>query len=184
MEFTLFYKGKLLKSRKTKVEEKQRLLRHFHSQLKILWKQPPLFDPFNIVPLWDREISLVYEIGSFRFVPLVNRRLHMIAEIDVTMLRPEPPGLIIKSGDIDNRLKTLLDSLKMPTEPNSLPSTEKPVNGEDPFFCVLEDDSLITKVSVNTSQLLESNIHSSEVSLIINVKTKLTQIIWANIGLG
>jgi uncharacterized protein YcfL len=62
--------------------------------------------------------------------------------------------------------------------------TEKPINGEDPFFCVLEDDSLITKVSVNTAQLLESNIHSSEVSLIINIKTKLTQVIWANMGLG
>jgi hypothetical protein len=182
MEFTLFYKGELLKTRKAKSEKKQRLRRHFHSQLKLLWKQPPLL--IDDVPLWDREEKLIYEIGNFRFMPLVNRRIHMIAELDVTMLRPEAPGSIIKSGDIDNRLKTLIDALKIPSELNALPSDDKPRDDEEPFFCLLEDDSLITKVSVNTAQLLEERTHSSEVVLFIYVKTKITELTYGNLGLG
>jgi hypothetical protein len=30
-----------------------------------------------------------------------------------------------------------------------------PAEDEDPFFCLLEDDSLITKVSIETDMLLE-----------------------------
>jgi hypothetical protein len=182
MEFTLFYEGKLLTTTKARSEKKQSLRRHFHSQLKLLWQQPPLL--INDVPLWDKKVKLIYKIGKFRFVPLVNRRIHMIAEIDVTMLRPEEPGSIIKSGDIDNRLKTLIDALKMPLQPNALPPDDKPQDDEDPFFCLLEDDSLITKVSVNTAQLLQRHANSSEVILFIHVKTKLTGVTWANIGLG
>jgi hypothetical protein len=184
MEFTLFYKGDLLKTKKAGAEKKQELRRHFHSQLKLLWQQPPLLGSAGDVPLWNKEISLVYNIGGFRFVPLVNRRIHMIAEIDITLLRPESPGSILKSGDIDNRLKTLLDALKMPGEPNAIPTGDNPLEGEDPFFCLVEDDSLITRISVNTAQLLQSPIYSSEVVLLIHVKTKLTEVIWANIGLG
>ena len=42
MEFTLFYRGPLKANRGSK--EKQELRRHFHSQLKVLWQQPPLED--------------------------------------------------------------------------------------------------------------------------------------------
>ncbi|HOA94424.1 MAG TPA: hypothetical protein PKJ79_11745, partial [Quisquiliibacterium sp.] len=57
-------------------------------------------------------------------------------------------------GDIDNRLKTLLDGLRMPRGANegrqTLLDTPDPV----PFFCLLEDDSLVTKVTVESEQLL------------------------------
>ena len=102
----------------------------------------------------------------------------MIAELDITMLRPEPPGKVIQSGDIDNRIKTLLDGLRMPKVEQELP------NGEIPFFCLLKDDNLITRISVNTDRLLENNIDPSEVVLLIHVHTKLTRLIYANIGLG
>ena len=75
-------------------------------------------------------------------------------------------------GDIDNRLKTLLDALAMPSQPNALPASATPDSGETPFFCVLEDDKLITKVSVQTYSLLAPVGSSSEVECTVLVRTK------------
>jgi hypothetical protein len=183
MEFTLFYQGELLKTKKVTVEEKQRLRRHFHSQLKVLWQRPPLLTNHSDGNRWEQPFWLVKEIGNFRFVPLIIRTMHMVAEIDIMMLRPEPPGDLIKSGDIDNRLKTLFDALKIPNQPSAIPRGQQPEDGEDPFFCMLEDDSLITKVSVNTAQLLKGTNHPSEVVLLIHVQTKLAKATMDNLDL-
>ena len=109
----------------------------------------------------------------------------MIAELDLTLLRPGPPGnLIVQSGDIDNRLKTLLDALKIPKEPTALAADEAPLQNETPFFCLLEDDSLITAISVTTDRLLEKTVDPNEVLLLIHVTTRVTRAIWGNSGLG
>jgi hypothetical protein len=101
------------------------------------------------------------------------------------LLRPEPPGSIIsQGGDIDNRLKTLFDALKVPTEPTALPLSAKPTDDENPFFCLLQDDNLITKVQVSTDRLLDSCESTSEVVLLIHVTTKAVRASWANTGLG
>jgi hypothetical protein len=100
------------------------------------------------------------------------------------MLRPEPPGSILtQAGDIDNRLKTLFDALKVPAEPDALPSNDNPKEDEKPFFCLLEDDNLITKISVETDRLLEQCSGPSEAVLLIHVTTKATRQSWANMGL-
>ena len=184
MEFTLFYRGLLKANRGPK--EKQDLRRNFHTQLNLLWQQPPLEDchEFKDISPQSGKISLVYNIGGFNFIPLVSKKIHMIAELDITMLRPEPPGKVIQSGDIDNRIKTLLDGLRMPKVEQELPNGDNPKKGEIPFFCLLKDDNLITRISVNTDRLLENNIDPSEVVLLIHVHTKLTRLIYANIGLG
>jgi hypothetical protein len=115
----------------------------------------------------------------------VSEKINLIAELSITLLRPEAPGSILtQSGDIDNRLKTLFDALKVPTEPTALPNDEKPGDGENPFFCLLEDDNLITKVSVNTDRLLDKVASASEVVLMIHVHTKYTRDTYANTGLG
>jgi hypothetical protein len=53
-------------------------------------------------------------------------------------------------GDIDNRVKVL----KVPRECNEIPKEQGPEKDEEPFFCLLEDDSLITKVAITTDRLL------------------------------
>ena len=96
-----------------------------------------------------------------------------VAELEVTLLWPQTPGNIITSGgDIDNRLKTLFDALKVPSEPSALPIGTIPQLGEEPFFCLLEDDSLIARVSVETDRLLEPCSDTSMVRLFIRVKTR------------
>jgi hypothetical protein len=123
-------------------------------------------------------------VGTHGFVPLVTQELHLVAEVAVTMLRPEPPGrLITQGGDIDNRLKTLFDALRMPTI-SELPASFQAPAGGRPFFCLLEDDNLITSVSVRTEQLLEPGASDSEVILLLDVQTRALAVKWGNSGLG
>jgi hypothetical protein len=182
MEFTLSYRGEL-KSNGDK-EHKHILRRRFHSQLAELWRQPPLNDrpelaadsPGNGNP------SLSVRRDPFRFVPLVSTRICAIAGLDILMLRPGAPGDIIRGGgDIDNRLKTLLDALKVP-EANALPSNCTPQSGEDPFYCLLEDDKLVTSIRIETDRLLDASIEN-EVLLVVRVSTKLTEVYMDTIGL-
>ena len=107
------------------------------------------------------------------------------AELSLTLLRPEPPGnLLTQGGDIDNRLKTLFDALTMPRHANALPVGAKPEEGEMPFFCLLEDDNLVTSVQVRTEQLLEPECDSSVVELFIFVRTRISRQTYGNGFLG
>lgn len=185
MEFTLHYRGELKANRGAK--DKHALRRYFHSQLAILWQQIPLKDRGDLLGQEenDKNSSIIQSINGFDFAPLINEKLHLIAELRITMLRPEPPGAIItQAGDIDNRLKTLFDALKMPKEPTALPTGEQPKEDEMPFFCLLEDDNLITKVAVSTDRLLYGGVSPSEVELMVHVTTKAVRATWANSGLG
>jgi hypothetical protein len=112
----------------------------------------------------------------FTFVPLVAAEMNVIAELSIVLLRPEPPGgLLTQGGDIDNRLKTLFDALSMPQQTNSLSPTAAPESGETPFFCLLENDNLVTSVAVRTEQLLEPDIDHALVDVTVHVRTRVTR---------
>lgn len=183
MEFTLHYRGDLKANRGAK--DKQKLRRHFHSQLSILWDQMPLNEMHRFLDKVPKkgEVSIIKSVNGYDFAPLINEKLNLIAELSIIMLRPEPPGSIItQSGDIDNRLKTLFDSLKVPAESTAIPKGDSPKNDEHPFFCLLEDDNLISSVSVKTDRLLYKCESSLEVELLIHVKTKTTRSSWDNLA--
>lgn len=182
MEFTLYYRGQLKTNRGPK--DKQALRRFFHCQMRVLWSQMPLKENHDLLKKTSKS-SIILPVNGFNFAPLVTEKLNLIAELTITLLRPEAPGSIItQAGDIDNRLKTLFDALKVPLEPTAIPKGDVPKSDEDPFFCLLEDDNLITKVSVTTDRLLDNFINASEVVLLVHVQTKATRKTWDNIGLG
>jgi hypothetical protein len=60
----------------------------------------------------------------------------------------------VTHGDIDNRLKTLFDALQIP-DANQDYQSNPPAADERPLFCLLENDRLISKVTVETDTLLE-----------------------------
>jgi len=127
----------------------------------------------------------ITQVSGFKFVSLVSERLHLITELDIALLRPGLPGSIVtKGGDIDNRLKTLLDSLKVPKEAGEIPSNDLPKRGENPFFCLMEDDKLITRLNVETGQLLTRYRRDSFVKLLIHVKIKAIELTHNNFGLA
>jgi hypothetical protein len=169
MNFILYYHGQLKSNGDSK--EKHSLREKFHPQLKTLWTQEPLshFASFYSSP--DPEFSIARQIGPYTFVPLICQAFHLVARVHLTLLRPEPSGSIVtQGGDIDNRLKTLLDALKIP-ERNALPPNAAPSPNDRFFFCLLEDDNLITDLSVNTKQLLGPVLKKGEVIVILDVET-------------
>ena len=56
---------------------------------------------------------------------------------------------------MDNRLKTLFDALSCPRESSQLGQFTVPDDEEKPFFCLLEDDLVLTRASVESDVLLE-----------------------------
>ena len=170
MKFSLYYRGPLKSNGGPK--EKHMIRRSFHPQLKTLWSQEPLSHFTGFYESSNAEDSIARRVGLFKFVPLVCQAFHLVTSIHITLLRSEPPGSIVtQGGDIDNRLKTLLDSLKIPSEPGALHPDEKPDSAEEIFFCLLEDDNLITELSVNTKQLLEPTRARGEVITILDIET-------------
>jgi hypothetical protein len=193
MEFRLFYRGPL-KSNGSK-EHKHDIRRQFHPQLRNLWNQSPLKDvfPFSLSRAPESLKASLYvlgieqpfwEIGNCRFFPLVRKDFNLIAQLEIILLRPEEPGAIItQGGDIDNRLKTLFDALRMPTAISELPSSCVPATDENPlFYCLLQDDALITGVSVVTDRLL-SVCEGEEVILLVKTRITGTKSIWINQGI-
>lgn len=170
IEFTLTYNGELRPNGER--DHKHALRRVFHVQLQHLWKNPPRPAPGTMARVIPdvADSSFHIRVGTFSFLPIISESGFNVAEIDVTMLRSESAGSIItRSGDLDNRLKTLFDAMKVPTEPE-LPDGSAPLNDELPFWCVLEDDQLITHVSVRTHRLLSPSAGSSDVQLLVNVR--------------
>jgi hypothetical protein len=194
MEFTLVYQGTLRAN--GSIKEKQDIRREFHKQLAELWKQEPLSSRTQNSPVLLNNVvttgmlstdptSVMQKVNDFQFIPIVSSKLNLIAELDITFLRPEPPGCIVtQGGDIDNRLKTLFDAFRIPKESKEIPKGDVPSPGENPFYCLLEDDSLITKVAVRTDRLLKPCTDSSFVELLIAVRTKITRMSWDNMDLG
>jgi len=180
MKFTLVYRGPVKPNGDRK--HKHKLRRAFHPQLKDLWRLPPLnalaTDPHHYLSLDPQHAaqSVICQWGGFAFAPVVSNRLKLRAHLEILFLRPEEAGKIIhEGGDIDNRIKTLLDALRVPTE-GELPEEDTPANDESPFFCLLEDDALITGLSVVTDRLL-GGTQAGEALLVITVQARPHEVI-------
>jgi hypothetical protein len=99
------------------------------------------------------------------------------------MLRAEAPGrIIVGRGDIDNRLKTLFDALRAPTSKQEIKEGARATSADDPLYVLLEDD-LITRASVETDRWLNAPA-TDQVLVILQCRTRATQVIWGNMGLG
>ncbi len=111
--------------------------------------------------------------GSRLFRPLVRKSLAISCTLKILFLRKEIPGGVYQGGDLDNRLKTLLDSLSVPAHPEQVINDDRTI--EDPILCLVEDDALITGLSITTDRLLsQPNASKSEVRMYIEVDVWLT----------
>lgn len=191
--------------RNPRSREKHKVRKAFHKQLQELWKQNPLLrkqlewpvivmrTSANLVSYpgpgvlqllhadkenprakpWVEHLADKHTKYGYRFVPLVLKEFGVTCSLDILFLRRDNPGNLIRTGgDIDNRIKVLLDGLKMP---DSEIRGFKPEPHENPFFCLLEDDCLITGINVTTDRLLlpvggDENVH--DVLIEILVKTR------------
>lgn len=182
MDIVLRYRGPLSTSPRRAVANKQTIRDYIHPQLEQLCVPGGAFEgaagPMKTVcrgRFMDtqaafRRMFLSVDLGGYEIVPLVIRHLNHVCHLDITWLRRESPGSILQGGDLDNRLKTLFDGLTMPHDEGQIHTTSPTAGLRQ--YCLLEDDSLITKLSVTTHQLLEPPLpgeHRDDVDLLLRV---------------
>lgn len=179
MEFCLTYNGPLRSQGDAK--HKHAIRRALHPQMKELWRLLNLelqLPHLQVIKDGFGVVSLAFPVGEYVFLPFVTARLKHIAELDILFLRRQEPGSIATTGgDIDNRIKTPLDALRIPKVTAEIPPDAPPSLDENPFCCLLEDDVLITKLAIVTDRWLEPG-DPSDVRLTIRVQVKPTTLIW------
>jgi len=192
MDFVLRYRGPLASNGDR--DDKHRIRLALHPQLQEMCR---IFKPFELaltpnlpeVVLEGRQAKAPercfffwVRVGGIRVMPLINRTRTLECGLDVAILRREGPGAIFGSGgDLDNRLKTLFDALRMPLQASELPAG----CGGDDLYCLLEDDSLISRVSVTAHRLLEpptTGHRDTDVDLWIHAGVQSTSPMWGNLG--
>jgi len=202
MKFTLTYDGELRSSGNSpKPKDKWIIRRKLHPQLAELWKTHAVLARLSSVGIWVHTLGNVkieqhhsipdysprfeqlsmsgwknliepMPVADCYFIPLIKESLSLVCELDILFLRKEEPGSLVKQGgDIDNRIKTLFDGLRMPNK------EEMEFCGSDPiplpFYCLLEEDTLITAVNIRTGRLLtQPDSNQFEVRLVIDVTVK------------
>lgn len=164
---------------------KHKMRQSFHVQLKRLWAiNPNLTDPRALAgairsvgsPMSPTPAKLAEEFDrvGWNFVPLVTRSLGVSCNLDILLLRPTPKHQNSWFGDIDNRLKTLIDALQLPSA-NERYADLTPNDDERPFYTLLEDDKMLSRVSVETDEMLQAigtTLNEADVRLLITVEIR------------
>lgn len=202
MEFHLLYSGPLHSAgSEGQRQEKHAIRKLFHPQLRHLWEFHPnlreLAEGTGHTPrplgVSNEEVARArvsdFENGlrimgrnwnraTFNFLPLVTKEARLRCGLDILFLRAEEKNYVLQGGDIDGRIKVLFDALRIVREAHELPPGEQPESTEDPFFCLLEDDELISEVHINTDRLLNlpehREIEKADVYLQITVRLNTT----------
>jgi hypothetical protein len=182
MRFRLYFRGGLPSNGRPLQKANLRAL--FSRQLAELWQQSPLRDIGKYIDPDYRpaDAYLGIDRNGRTFYPIISEKLFTVAEVDLLLLRPGDPGRIKEGGgDIDNRLKTLLDSLSVPP----VGETANEAYDDGPIYCLLEDDKLITRLNIETDRLLDPEILSrNEVVLVIAVKVSASSGRMSNIAIA
>ncbi len=167
MKFKLTYHGPLKSN--GRAADKHHIRLHFHRQLSDLWNFEPLKHRkawIGHTPPTERDPYVgVDRIDHLYFASLIREDLGMFCQLDIGILTP---NLGRGFGDIDNKLKTLFDALRRPNVSQEIPDKVAHNTPEDPIICLLDEDKLVRKFSVDVDRLLDAR-SDQEVSMVIGV---------------
>ncbi len=129
----------------------------------------------HLYHMYESPYQSVCMAGS-QVLPLLTRNSGLKCHLDIRFLRREGPGNIVgEDGDLDNRLKVLFDGLRAPHCDDEIDMRQPlpPV-----LYCLLEDDSLITKFTIEAQTLLDpvgQDKSQTYVELHVSVHVKATR---------
>jgi len=108
------------------------------------------------------------------FRPLIRESYALHCGLKIVFLRKERPGKVYQGGDIDGRIKTLVDALTMPRHAEQVLAQNTSM--DDPIFCLLEDDSMVSGFEVESERLLGDQSNAADfVRLTIEVDVRVRQ---------
>ena len=190
---------------------KQSIRKDFHKQLRLLWQTNRFLREHEVYPTdtvtgrsphsdaKQREglattarlpmveaVAQQYRENGYRFVPLVRESISLLCGLNILFLRRDfPQGGVVSAGDIDNRVKTIIDALTKPLGSAQLGGIP-PSQDEDPFFVLLENDKLVTSLAVETDALLspprEAQHQACYARVIITVELRPYDVTMFNLG--
>ncbi len=195
VKFHLTYTGPLM-GRNGGADHVHSIRKAFHPQLRKLWLDHPLLNDWRFpkdpnmvagsgpIPLMKDNLAEQYTRNGYQFVPLALEQFSALVTLDILFLRAGLPGTILNSADLDARLKTLIDALQMPRHSQDLGSFSMPAEDEKPFFCLMEDDKLVSNINISTDALLQPSAtdgryskHDARVFIKVHVGT-YTPAVW------
>jgi hypothetical protein len=113
------------------------------------------------------------EKSGYNFLPLVRESYALHCGLKILFLRKEVAGRVYQGGDLDGRIKTLLDALAMPRHKEQVIKDDQ---APDPIYCLLEDDSMVSGLRVETERLLSHEDQTVDFArLIIEVDVRVRQ---------
>ncbi|MDR1696804.1 MAG: hypothetical protein LBR41_01115 [Rickettsiales bacterium] len=180
MKFKLLYFGELRVNPKKRAQHVADVRMQFHPQLKKLVEDQPWTNLKSyMMPGATKAPVSTRHIGGIDFNPIITPNLKLTAELDIQMLHPEVVG--VARADIDNRIKTLFDALRCPQNEHEI--GENMPKNIGPIYTLLDDDKLVTRLSVNTSHFLNpdmfgtapKNSEEERVFLMIDVNVRVVE---------
>lgn len=158
MKFKLLYFGELLTNPKKRSQHISDIRMQFHPQLKKLVEHSPWVNLRKyMMPNPVKSPISTRHVGNIDWNPIITPNLKLLAELEIQLLHPEIVG--VPRSDIDNRIKTLMDGLRCPQNEHEIGDNTPTDVG--PIYTLLDDDHLVTRISVNTSHLLNDKIFTN-----------------------
>ncbi len=202
--------------RDRRAEHKHFIRRQFHRQLKEQWqtneflraiKYPPkssepILPEAALSVQWSSDptkpwhlnkiLSEVYahhKDAGYNYVPLVWEEMSLACSLRILCLRKDHANAVLPGRDIDNRIKTLIDALSMPSLRQGAPIKDgkplPPDDDEKPFYVLMDDDRRVTHLEVETDAALAAAPKGSDesyVRLVITVDIRPTKFHMDNIS--
>ncbi|AZO45394.1 hypothetical protein EJ076_31985 [Mesorhizobium sp. M7D.F.Ca.US.005.01.1.1] len=181
MDIYLTYRGQI-PSKKSSLDAIWAMRRSFHGQLVKLWGK----EPFAILKKWEdsnfaaEAPNFLRKVGDQLFVPFYSEAIGVGVKLEINLLTGFPQQqAVISSGDLDNRVKRIIDALRAPTQKGELIASLEP---DTRWYCVMDDDSSVKEVTASLAPYLDSNDPS--VSFVfVRIRTSPSAVTFANLAM-
>jgi hypothetical protein len=146
-----------------------------HLQVESVYKTHPAFNSVSTNQsraawgILNRPINM----GGRDFYPLARTELHLKCELDIEMhVNHDIASVINNIGDLDNRIKTLIDALRMPASQQEVGTYASPA-GVTEYCCLLENDVLVSALRVEIFRHTAVPVGSSVNYVRLGIKVRL-----------
>lgn len=185
MKFTLFYSGTIRSSNKKNVNHINEIRCGLSPQIRLLYDYEPLSgleakcEPGEYP---EQSIRTFLNVRNRSYSCLVNRGFGLACIIHFTFFESSGSLSVASDiGDLDNKVKTLIDALRVPAE-SEVDVVRDSFIGHT-VHCLLMDDSYIWEIQVERKRLLHPEFRKQRTLAQIDVEVIPRKVTIANLGL-